>query len=441
MLTKNESAPHLSLSTEPGTHHDSARPPHTRTAARRSLQLRRLSAIFASACALAPTHAFADEGVRWSGGGGFNLGVAFTENSKPRFTLGFEAFAVRRMTAPEYGDYYSDESLEAVGPLLQFNVIPGDGWRGTFGATAGWSPGNAQHALMGELGATYRFKHKDWGLRVGALYEPTIATLAARHDFFINETSLTGGFRMPGTFGAPLSNYFTGSFGVMDGRPLRTESNAKRRSARRLPESLSAQWARRAQDEFEAIFAFGSLSLELMAAEAPDILIEKALASAEQEISHAQICATEARKFDDSFRLQRPQDCIRQPLPGVAGLSRLALEGLKDGYEGEGLAAETMRASARHTRDATLSQKLSRVSTEEVQHSRLGAAIATWALEADATGIVRDAVMATKHAHFQNPVDDFSEPQQGFISLTQKKELAERAREGLHLRIDKMLAV
>ncbi len=319
-----------------------------------------------------------------------NFGVAFAPNEKPRFSLGLEAFLVRRFTAPLYGSYYGYEAVTAAGPLVQFNLFAGDGWRATLGATGGWSPGNAQHAVMGELGATYRFKHKDWGLRVGALYEPTIATFAARHDFFINETTLSAGFRFPGTFGAPLSDYFENPWAPTPGRPLRTEDNEYRRRSRNLAVDLGDKWADLAQDEFEAVFAFGNLAVELMLIGAPDDLIDRALDSAEQEVAHAQFCATQAKKRDDSFELQTPRDMFRIPLTGVEGLARLALEGLVDGYRGEGLSAQTIRAGVMTATEKELSHALSRISHEETGHADLGSAIAAWALKTDPTGIVRE---------------------------------------------------
>ncbi|MCJ8313152.1 MAG: hypothetical protein HRU38_13605 [Saccharospirillaceae bacterium] len=397
--------------------------------------IKRLSILLAGAYALAPTGAIAKHETQYSGGAGINLGLTFSKGFKPHFTFGIEAFLVQHLTQLENQYDYSSGPSTVIGPLVQLNISAKTGLKGVLALTIGQAGNFGENAVMGELGVAYRFKYNDWGLRVGALYEPNNFNVAIRHDFFINETTFGTGFRTPSTYG----EFFEYPGTVVQGRPLRTGENDQNRKNRSVINNLAGKWADMAQDEFEAVFAFGNLAFELMAAGAPQILIEKALTSAEQEVAHTKYCAIQAHNFDEFFKLQKPDDVFRAPLNGVAALSRFAVEGLIDGWQGEGLAASLMQAGAETATNKNVSHNLRFIANEESGHANLGSEIATWAIKADKTGLVQQQVAALRQTDLGQHKETYSDPKAGFIDFKQTQLLSEQVRDGLDVEIKKIL--
>ncbi|WP_422380329.1 hypothetical protein [Marinicellulosiphila megalodicopiae] len=397
--------------------------------------IRRLSMLIAGAYALAPSNSLALDADEIVGGAGLNLGITFNKNFSPRLTIGIEAYLVQHIEQANYELINTTDMNLAVGSMVQLNYVAKDGLQTTIGLTAGQANYYDQNVFMGELGTTYRFKQNDWGLRVGALFEPMAFNTAIRHDFFIEQTTLNAGIRIPGTFAGLYSAI------VMEGRPLRTDNNNQQRETRHVVNSLATKWADMAQDEFEAVFAFGNLAFELMMAGAPQSLIDQALDSGEQEVAHAKYCADQAAQFDESFALTAPCDLFRNTSTGVDSLSRLAMEGLIDGWYGEGLAAQKMQAGAKQTTNQLLKQNLEKISSEETGHANLGSNIAKWAISKDNTGIVREHVAALHQTDLGSLTEEFSDPKSGFIKFRQLQNLSDQTRDGLNGEIDRILVM
>ncbi|HUB06068.1 MAG TPA: hypothetical protein VMB50_03660 [Myxococcales bacterium] len=120
--------------------------------------------------------------------------------------------------------------------------------------------------------------------------------------------------------------------------------------------------------EAASVAAFRHLARELRAHGAPAALIARARRAAADEVRHARLTATLARRFEG-----RPA----RPVLGAAPVDR-GLEAI------EGCVRETHGAlvaawQARFARDAGVRRALASIAVDEARHAELGWAVATWA--------------------------------------------------------------
>ncbi|MCJ8313151.1 MAG: hypothetical protein HRU38_13600 [Saccharospirillaceae bacterium] len=154
-----------------------------------------LSIFIASTCVFGVANAQSQYDTFLTGGAGLNLGLTFSEKFKPQFTIGAEVYLIQHITEVDDDNTPAGLPTFGVGPVIQFSLSPKNGLKSTLAVTGGISDEYYDNPYMGELGVTYNFKHNDWGLRVGAVYEPLDITIAARHDFFMGETMFSVGGR------------------------------------------------------------------------------------------------------------------------------------------------------------------------------------------------------------------------------------------------------
>jgi hypothetical protein len=344
-----------------------------------------------SAYFAAPAAAHAQSSNTWIGGIGIFLGYAFGERSG--FEAGVETFATYRST----GVGCSMTLLSGMGPLLQLTSVDFGPPRITLAAQGGgelfsWT------AVTAELGGTYFFGDTPgFAIHTGLTSEITYFNLSIRSQLLKQSTSWTAGARFPSTYGGP------GGY-CIEGRPLRTSSGCfqhlgptkPRRTyqARVREEALLAgwEWERAAQDECASVPAFLHLAAELLAHDAPDTLIERCLAAAEDEMIHAHLAAELASRYLASRVYPTYPDVAPRPaLPGRAGLVRLATESWLDGCLGEGVAAARAGRASRLDGDAEAQRVQRVVARDEARHAELGWSILQWATEIGGDD-VRDAV-------------------------------------------------
>ena len=138
--------------------------------------------------------------------------------------------------------------------------------------------------------------------------------------------------------------------------------------------------------------AFLHLAAELLAHDAPDALIERCLAAAEDEMVHARLAAALASRFLASRVCPTyPDVAARPPLAGRAGFVRLATESWLDGCLGEGMAAARAARAARLDGDCDAQSAQRAIARDEARHAELGWSILKWATEVGGDD-VRDAV-------------------------------------------------
>jgi hypothetical protein len=154
-----------------------------------------------------------------------------------------------------------------------------------------------------------------------------------------------------------------------------------------------ASWASAAQHECASVPAFLQLAAELLAHDAPDALVERALAAAEDEMRHAFLCADVASRYLGVRVVPTLPDAPgRPPLTGTAGLVRLATESWLDGCLGEGVAASRAARAAQLATDPAGQGARRTIACDEARHAELAWSILCWAVDRggdEARGAVR----------------------------------------------------
>ncbi|HTU63454.1 MAG TPA: hypothetical protein VMF89_33560 [Polyangiales bacterium] len=306
---------------------------------------------------------------RLSLGLGLFFGYQFaSEPSRSGFEWGFEAYATQR-----YGDVgaCTNGPRSGFGPILQLGIKGVEDPRLTLAMRAGAELERAVVALTGEIGMSYRFGHDPGpSLHLGIVPESLVFNAALRHQLFRSETWVGVGLRYLPTFGEQ-------GF-CSEGRPLRL-GQSKCVNAEPQPMAAgsdtalaAAAYAADAQMECISITAFVQLALELMAAEAPDALVERALAAAEDELRHTLQCKNIAEHLGSANVSCAVPEVSGRPFDSrQALLERLAVESYEDGCLGEGIAACQLAHGARLAADSGIAHTLRAIARDEAGHAQL----------------------------------------------------------------------
>lgn len=187
----------------------------------------------------------------------------------------------------------------------------------------------------------------------------------------------------------------------ISGRPLR---DPRRRSRR--PRNVARcndpadLWHDAAEDEAEAVAAFGVLAGRLAGVGAPESLVRRCREAALEERRHAAVCTFLAGRLGSGpGTRQSPTRSPRIPKPETGAarhggrtfeILRLATESFVDGIVGEGFAARRLEAGST-TLDDDQGSRLRSMALEERRHAALGADIVAWALH-EHPALVRGAL-------------------------------------------------
>jgi hypothetical protein len=341
----------------------------------------RLAVLSAAATLFLTEGAEAQDWDDWTGGAGLFFGYTFGE---PRgFNWGVEAFSTRLFTGTEV---CSSDARSGVGPLVQFAATGLGAPRLTIAGHGGGELIRLEAAFSAELGGTYRFgRYSGFGVHVGAVPEVAIFNAYVRGQALLGEVALGGGARFLPTYGALRQ------CGI--GRPWRDEQGAvaharaldglgqtlRRTGARR--ERAGLEWQRDALLEAASVPAFLNLARDLLAANAPLDLVERALDSARDELGHASLCSALASHYlGKRVHPVLPEVAERPPLLGTHALARLAIESYWDGCVSEAGAARIAAQAARTSKDPLSRRAQDVIARDELKHSELAFDIVEWVL-------------------------------------------------------------
>lgn len=140
----------------------------------------------------------------------------------------------------------------------------------------------------------------------------------------------------------------------------------------------AARFVADAQLESAAVACFLRLAEELRALSADPVLIDGALAAAEDEVRHTELCVALASAYAGV-----PLSLTPRPLfpTRAVDFATLAVESFVDGCCGEGLAAEAAREEAARTEDPAVRTALAIIAEDEQRHAELGWQIVTFCLQ------------------------------------------------------------
>ncbi len=411
-----------------------------RASARRSRLVARLSGLWALGAFLFPCAAEASDGPYY--GGGFFLGCTFGEHTN--FEGGVEGFANWRLDdVPDGGE----GARHVAGGLVQLAWRP-DAPRITLAGVGGMALSGGIVGFSQELGGTYRFGvAPGFGIHMGITANLAVAYSGVRHQFLLDDTWIGGGLRLPP---------FYGSLGVTEeeddvqaGRPLRTDNGVlhwmqtddrPRRDERDL---AALHWERAAQHECESVPAFLRLAEELLFHDAPDDLVERALAAAEDEIRHAVLSGLLAHALSPEARLPTmPLPEPRRLVRGESGLRQLATESLIDGLLGEGMAAERARLGSVQAKQPAFARAQRHIALDESRHAELGGDIARWATLVGGD-TVRDALTDLRRREPSGERHDSSQTdlrRYGLVGAQSANRIAERMTQALPAQVERLLA-
>ena len=414
----------------------------------RAALIRRLAVLSAASTALFATPAQAQEG--WIPGVGVFIGGAF--GAKKGFNWGFETFATYRFRE----DMCANNPRSGIGPMAQLAMVNLDGPRVTLGLQGGGELSRAGAALSGELGATYRFGDRPgFGIHTGATAIVLFFPISYRAQWLLQDHAFNVGARYAweGQH-SPVLTYGANSI-CMVGRPLRTAKgvacvDTRACSVGALAASVTAvndeafaaglEWQGAAQYECASIPAFLQLADELLAHDAPNALIEAALAAAEDEMVHARISADLASRYlGTRVWPTLPEVPSRAPLAGRAGLVRLATESWLDGCLAEGMAAERALSASRRAIEGGAKTAQRVIARDEARHAELGWNILRWATHVGDDD-ARDAVRTLRNAEIPAAVGDHAGVDRyGCLGVRQINEIADRHTAKSRRRLDAWL--
>jgi hypothetical protein len=366
---------------------------------------------------------------RWIPGAGIFMGYAF--GSRTGFELGIEAFATYRFT----GAGCSGTARSGAGPLAQFAVINLSEPRITLALQGGKELSTyALTAITLELGGTYRFGDRaGFAIHTGLTPEFIIFNASLRAQLLQEDVAITGGARFLSTYGGP--GY------CVEGRPLRTATVADVSTTAPCLRGLASfdeerrddvvlfagsSWESAAQYECASVPAFLQLAAELLAHDAPDALVERALAAAEDEMRHAILCADMATRYLGVRVCPTLPDAPARPsLPGTAGLVRLATESWLDGCLAEGVAANRAARASHLATDPVAKSAQRLIARDEARHADLGWSILQWAMRRGGDE-ARSAVHALRDAEIAGAMDEAHAEHYGRLGTSHINEVTER---------------
>jgi hypothetical protein len=327
---------------------------------------------------------------------GAYLSYTFGENSSGGFGFGLQAraFAVG-------GHYFcgDNEPSGLAAGIAQIGLVDFTQPRLVVGAQAGVAIGGV-YSAAGELAVGYRFGRNAGletmvGMELVGSYANAHATLDPRRG----ELALGVGFRIP-RFGANERC-------AVIGRALRVEEGIAARPELRLngeSESGVTAWCDRARTEWASVPAFFELAEQLIAAEAPAALVDRAYRAASDEVRHAFLSAGIAAEAGGGTITIDPTGHARRAVArGVDGVVRLAVESWIDGCLGEGAAASVARAEAGIEEASPRIRAVQRsIARDEAQHAELAWDILAWASKREPDA-VRDVLAEIKNAEIPAP--------------------------------------
>ncbi len=351
--------------------------------------------IAGSAWVTSPTAAMAAEPATSFGGGAY---VGFTfGGGEPGFAWGVEAFAHHFPDGDEELICFARRENRAFyGGTLQIGAVGIERPRIVAAFSGGSTLADDTIHASGEAGLVYRFGDGGgFGAHLGARAHAGVMSTFLRTGIGLDEYTIGGGLALPSTA------LFEGVRGcAVPGRPLRTDEGMADMPVARvasIDSPVVRAWTGRAQAEWASVPAFVALADQLVAAGAPQPLVQRAHRSAKDELEHAVLAgglaaihANATVTLDDPFTAQRP------PATGLEARIRLAVESWLDGCLGEGAAAAVARAEGNHTPDPRVREVQYRIAHDEQRHAELAWDVLSWALRTGGAP-VRDAIETVKH--------------------------------------------
>ncbi|MDI1445272.1 hypothetical protein [Polyangium sp. 6x1] len=356
-----------------------------------------LCALGAAAILLAPGEArAADDDIHWFSPG---LILSLSFGDKINFGLGLDA-RYSLLFAGETNCFSSER--RAIGAFAQASWLNfSAAGRFAAGIHGGGEIERGGFGVNGEVGWTYRtalseFHPGGHGIHAGiggiggqivdVFFRGTIPLLG--DDGRKPEFTVAVGAHFPPMYGEP---------GICDiGRRLRMNgrfvlpgvAGAPRRGRARSGKideatraALVSAWQGDARGECASIPAFLALARDLAAVGAPRDLVDRALASAADEVRHTELCASIA---GDLASMTFAPDLLPPPrrsgLDRTRELSRLCIESWEDGCLGEGAAAERARRQARGAKEPGIGAALGAIASDEARHAELGWRVVEWCL-------------------------------------------------------------
>ena len=155
-------------------------------------------------------------------------------------------------------------------------------------------------------------------------------------------------------------------------------------------ERLAEHWAAVAQAEHASIASFARYAAQLMAIGAPPMLVAEAVASAGDEVRHADLALSLAGAFAG-----RHLEFSALDISGAfaeADLEQLTLACVVEGCIGETLAALELATTAARCSDRGLAELLQSIADDEARHAGLAWSFVRWVLAREPC--LRDAVAA-----------------------------------------------
>jgi hypothetical protein len=351
--------------------------------------------------------------------GGLGAYVSLTYDDGLHIGYGVETFATVVTSGGATGCVFGTRA--GLRPLVQFGFVDSDAPRVTVALQGGSELSTEPRvALLGELGATYRFGERAGpGLHLGVSSSLLYGAAFARAELGLGELSLGLAGRTASPFGPDVGT-------CIAGRPLRAAGDARpwlgaacaARAAEALDDDAQA-WLADARAEAASVPAFRALAAELAAAGAPDALVARALGAAQDELGHAAACgAIAARVGATSVALTLPSVPARAAAADRATWTRLAVESWTDGCLGEGAAAAWTAAASQRARDVSidglaLAPAAHAIAADEARHSALAWDVLAWACAVGGDD-VRHAVWALRDV----------EPTLGDTELTSRRRAA-----------------
>lgn len=157
--------------------------------------------------------------------------------------------------------------------------------------------------------------------------------------------------------------------------------------------ALADQWRENGRTEHASVAAFARLTLDLMALGAPPKLVEDANRDALDEIRHAEMCFSLARRIDGNIEspMAFPEAGKARTLPGnrTLALATLAVDSLIDGALHEGVSARIIAQLSRRTDDPVVRAMLKEIAADEGRHARHGWDVVRYCLEEGGTPVAR----------------------------------------------------
>jgi hypothetical protein len=161
---------------------------------------------------------------------------------------------------------------------------------------------------------------------------------------------------------------------------LRAPVRGSARQVRIDPRTRAAAWAASGADEHASVAAFSRLSLVLMAHGAPTELLRDVHQAALDELSHAELCWSLARRFGATVDGAGAFP-FTEAVAVQAPLAVVAASAVREGCLAETLGAHLAAAAAELASEPAVKSALSSIAAEEARHAVLSFRIVAWALQ------------------------------------------------------------